>query len=254
VSQRARDVLRAIDQVDIAREHHPSLFAEHLRADRDCRRLAAAFARYRAMKGEPVGGRTETDEVERVPPHIEEVLATRAGERFERRRRDFNADRTGRRATLTVHALYVEATEREAGLSTVAAGNVERSRGGTGPAGPPSQQTMDDDPRWREHWAVIRSRLERVLELLDEAEGLGPILANTTMLGDEKDKLILAEQGLSPLAVVEKLGRDIAGSPETVRRVRRAAGRSGKDGRRIEETSDSTGPIRRVVIEPRQVS
>ena len=39
--------------------------------------------------------------------------------------------------------------------------------------------------------------------------------------------------GLSPVAVVEKLGRDIAGSPETVRRVRRQAGRSGKDGHRV---------------------
>lgn len=253
MSWEARQLVAAVRDALDALEHHPSLFAQHLRDDKTIGQLARAFARYRANRAEPVGGRTELDEVERISSQAEELFSQRAAERFERRRRDFNADRTGRRATQTVHDLYTEAVEREARLSTVPAGNVERSRGGTGPSGPGAQQTMDDDPRWREHWTVIRSRLERVLELLDEAEGIGPIAANTTMLGAEKDKRIIAEEGLSPLAVVEKLGRDIAGSPETVRRVRRAAGRSGKDGRRIEETTTSTlpGSVRRVVIDDR---
>ena len=82
---------------------------------------------------------------------------------------------------------------------------------------------------------MIESRLRRVHELLDEAEGLGPVAAKT-LLGSEKDDLIIREGlGLSPLAVVEKLGRDIAGSPETVRRVRRARGRSMKDGSTLDE-------------------
>jgi hypothetical protein len=174
-------------------------------------------------------------------------LVERNAARWEKRKRGIDADRRARRGEMSVLELCRLAIERQAKISAVPAGNVEPSRGGSERAGPPAQQLLDDDPMWRNHWTVIRSRLERVHEKLDEAEGLGPVAATTTMLAEEKDKRILGEEGLEPLDVVEKLGRDIAGSPETVRRVRRAAGRSAKDGRRIDPAAP-TPSVRRVVI------
>lgn len=230
MSERARSVVRAIDDALTARDHHPTLFAAQLRAGRSCLQFARAVERYRRERKPAASSRTDHDDVERVDGAWEEQHARRREERFEKRRRDFAADARGRRATMTVLELVREALERATTISTVASGNVEPSRGGSDPAGPPRQQTMNDDPRWRETWAVIHSRALRALELLDEAEGLGTVAATTKMLGVEKDRLVLREEGFSPIAVVEKLGRDIAGSPETVRRIRRKAGRRASDG------------------------
>lgn len=192
-------------------------------------------------------------EIERVDRSWEETNARHREERFAKKKRGMDAERREHRAEMTGLELHRLAVERAGRLSTVQVGNVEPSRGGGTQVGPPRQQLLDDDPRWTEHWAVIESRLRRVHELLDEAEGLGPVAAKT-LLGSEKDDLIIREGlGLSPLAVVEKLGRDIAGSPETVRRVRRARGRSMKDGSTLDEPGSSTttapGTVRRVVID-----
>jgi hypothetical protein len=189
-------------------------------------------------------------EVERIDRASEDVLSDRAAKRWERRKPNIDEERRQARARMTPLELHRHAVERATTISTVAGGNVEPSRGHGDSALPPSQQLLDDDPRWREHEAVIRSRLLRLHELLDEAEGLGPVAATTKMLGEEKDERIRKEgEGLSAIGVVELLGRDIAGSPETVRRVRKAAGRSTKDGRRI-DAPDTSG-MRRVRIDDR---
>lgn len=192
-------------------------------------------------------------DIERVDRGWEEQNARHREERFAKHQRASQAERRERRASLGALELHRHAVERALRLSTVAAGNVEPGRGGDGPAGPPHQQTMDDDPRWREHEAVLRSRLERMHELLDEAEGHGSVSGTALMTTEHKNWLILAEEGLSPIAVVEKLGRDIAGSPDTVRRIRRAHGRSALDGRKTDATGSAEVPIwaraRRVVID-----
>ena len=150
-----------------------------------------------------------------------EVESRQREERWEKRKRSIDAERRERRAEMTALELHRHAIERQAKLSTVAAGSVEPSRGKSERAGPPLQQLLDDDPRWRENWAVIRSRLHRVHELLDEAEGLGAS-AEKTMLSSEKDRAILVQgRGYSCDAVVDLLGRDVAGSSRTVWRKRR---------------------------------
>jgi hypothetical protein len=178
----------------------------------------------------PAGLDPERD-VERVDAETEELFARRREARFAKRKQAFDAERRQQIALTDVLGLHRSAIERQATISTVKAGSTERGRGGSEPSGPPQQQMLDDDPRWRESWTVIRSRLERVHELLDEAEGLSTVAATTTMLGVEKDRRVISDgEGLSPVAVVEKLGRDIAGSPETVRRIRKKFERSTVDG------------------------
>jgi hypothetical protein len=159
-------------------------------------------------------------------------------ERFQKRRLHFDSARRQHRHTLTALALHHLAIERAAPLSTVQAASIEPIRPGESAyAGPPRQQLLDDDPRWVEHWHVIRSRLERVHELLDEFEGLGAT-AVKTMSSHEKDREIITRgRGLSAQAVVDLLGSDIAGSAETVRRVRRRERLSGKDGTPLPEPS-----------------
>lgn len=176
--------------------------------------------------GRSTAGLDPERDVQRVDTETEELFAERRGKRFAERARTFTEERHGKRATADLLMLHREAIERAARLSTVGAGQTERSRGGGDPAGPPRQQALDDDPRWREHWTVIRSRLLRVHELLDEAEGHGSVAGNLQMIGAEKDRMILSRenQGLSAQAVVDKLGTHIAGSAETVRRIRRANG------------------------------
>jgi hypothetical protein len=176
--------------------------------------------------GRATAGLDPEREVQRVDASTEDLFAERRAERFAKRARSFAEERTNHRANADLFLLHREAIERAARLSTVAAGNTERGRGGGDPSGPPRQQQLDDDPRWLEHWQVVRSRLLRVHELLDEAEGHGTVAGNMQMLGVEKDKLILSREnrGLSAQAVVDKLGSHIAGSAETVRRIRRNNG------------------------------
>jgi hypothetical protein len=155
-----------------------------------------------------------------------EQEARRREIRFERKREARDQERRMARAAMTALELHRLAAERTARISTVAGGSVERSRGGGERAGPPRPQSLEDDPRWQEQWRVIRGRLDRVHDLLDEAEGLGLSATTTTMIGAEKDRKVLEQgEGLSALGVVELLGRDIAGAPETVRRLRRKSGR-----------------------------
>lgn len=160
-------------------------------------------------------------DAERPSQEWEDGEAERRRARFEKRKLGRDNERRQDRAGLTTFQLFLLAVKREAKLSTVPAGNLEPSRGGGDRVGPPGQQLLEDDPGWAEDWQVIRSRLLHAHEKLDEAEGLGAS-AVRSMLTDEKNREILVKgRGLSARAVFDLLGRDIAGSPETVRRVRR---------------------------------
>lgn len=176
------------------------------------------------------------DDVERVPADWEETRARRREEKFSKVRRDLDANRRMQRSQMTAIELHRLAIERQTTLSTVPAGPVGQSSPNSErqSPGPPTQQLQDDDPRWREVGYVIRRRLEDWHRLLDEAEGLGPS-AVSTLDGDDKDKLILSQgRGHSCDAVVDVLGREVAGSARTVFRVRKKAGVSTLTGEPIE--------------------
>ena len=183
--------------------------------------------------------------------------AERRRARFDKRKPQLDQDRRIRRAEMTLLELHRHAIERQAKISSVSAGPVGRSSPNSERQrpGPPAQQQLDDDPRWREAWKVIRRRFEDVHRLLDEAEGLGPS-AVASLLSDEKDRLILTEgRGHSCQAVVDLLGREVAGSARTVFRVRRekAEGVLGHavstiDGERLEDLREKPG-VRRVRID-----
>jgi len=182
--------------------------------------------------------------------------ADRRRERWDKKKRAIDSDRRMRRAQMTALELHRHAIEREAKISTVSAPPVGRSspNSETQRVGPPRQQTLDQDPRYQEAWFVIRRRLEDVHRLLDEAEGLGPTAAST-MLTEEKNRLILVDgRGHSCEAVVDLLGREVAGTSKTVWRVRRNEAVkvlgypvSTVDGEPLPDPDDSR--LRRVVID-----
>lgn len=183
--------------------------------------------------GRAPAGLDPDPEVQPVDPEVEKEFARRSEGRFERRRQTFDAERRERRATTDTFELHRHARERALVLSTVGGSAISRGAPNSESQriGPGRQQQLDDDPRWREHWDVIRSRLGRVLDLLDEYEGHGTVAGTTQLLGVEKKKRVIRDgAGLSPLAVVEKLGRDITGSPRTVALDREEAGVCVRDG------------------------
>lgn len=188
----------------------------------------------------------DPDDVERVDAAFEETTSQYAEGRYQRRKREFDSERRQARAGMDAFALHRWVIEHQVALSTVAAGNTEPTRSATGDtAAPPRQQLLDDDPRWREHMSVIRRRLELAADLIDEAEGHSTVSSTANMLGVEKDKLILdaANQGLRAQAVVDRLGSHIAGSAETVRRVRRAAGQDHLGHDREPGPGDRSGAV-----------
>jgi hypothetical protein len=169
----------------------------------------------------------EPDKIERVSDAFEDLTTERAHGRYERRRRDFDNARRQERAGMDALTLHRWISEQAARMSTVKASTVGRSAPSSDePSGVPRQQQLDDDPRWREHMSVIRRRLELAAGLIDEQMGHGTVAAAGNMLGMEKDKLILSSDnhGLRAQAVVDRLGSHIAGTAETVRRVRRREG------------------------------
>ena len=228
MSERARHILKLVDQAERTRERNPTLFAAQLHAvgyDRNVLQLAAAVARKKVEKPS-VHTRPDHDQVERVDRAWEEKHARKREEKFAARARDQYAERRELRQHVDLLVLHRQALARATAISTVPAGNIEPTRRSSDPVGPSVQQSLEDDPRWDENWTVIRSRLMQVHELIDEAEGHGTVANTMQMLGVEKDRLILHvnNQGLRAQAVVDRLGSHIAGSVETVRRVRRREG------------------------------
>lgn len=225
MSERARAVLHAIDSALDAAEHHPRLFAKQLARDRTCRSAATAFARYKTTR--PVrefdDRYTGDMEAERVDPAWEDAHTRTSRQQWGERKRSLDADRRMARARMNLLDLHRNAVWRAGRLSTVGAGPVGRSSPNSERQlpGPPNQQQLDDDPRWRETWQVIGRRLEAAQRLLDEYEGLGAT-AESTMTAAEKDRRILIEgRGHSCEAVVDLLGREVAGSARTVWRKRK---------------------------------
>lgn len=205
---------------------------------------------------EPVKHRTidRTGQAERE--YVDDIITPRSHERWAKRKRSIDSERRMRRADMTALELHRHAVEREGKLSTVAAAQVGLSSPNSERQmpGPPRQQTLDQDPRYLEAWYVIRRRLEDVHRLLDEAEGHGPT-AVSTMTSDEKNRLILVDgRGHSCEAVVDLLGREVAGSSRTVWRIRRNEAEkvlgypvSTVDGERLPDRDDAR--VRRVVID-----
>lgn len=270
MSERARDVLRSIDQALIIREHHPTLFADQLQHDRNCGQLGRAWERYKEMRGAP-----ERDEgymgdrgAERVDLEWERKQAQKRSERWleatpkgipgvvalphhrAETKPDLDRDRRSTLRGLDAHQLYRLALARAGSLSTVRAGNVGASSAGSEH---PSKnlaldrsgaQALEDDPRWRRHWGFVKAGLLLVHQLLDEVEGHG---IQTDMTSEAMNRLILEEgRGLSCREVAEKFPEATAGGRASiVARVRRNQGTGlyglDESGRKVSECLDLLG-------------
>lgn len=267
MSQRALAVIRSIDTAHQIHDRNPRLFSQLLRADRNTHQLEIALDRYRRQQ-RPVGGRLEHDEVERIDPISESKIVERSATRWTRIKSENATRRRRDRDAMSTVDLHRQAIDRAAKLSTVGAAAMGQS---SPSSAHPSKnlaldhsaaQLVDDDPRWRECQLVIRRRVEKLHDLLDEYEGLGSA-AQTAAAMDSYDKnaRILKEGRGHPCdVVVDLLGREIAGSARTVWRVRQRThdpdsqewkilgyAVSTIDGTPLESTP--RGPIRRVVIE-----
>lgn len=154
-------------------------------------------------------------------------------ERHSQRQAKFAAARRAHLDTMSLIEKIHSAVQREATMSTVAGSQIASSAPASESqrVGPPQQQSFDDDPRREEILRVLHARADRWHALIDEAEGHGVIASVVTMKGPDKDRMVISEgAGLSPLGVVDKLGSDITGGPETVRRIRERFGRCTRDG------------------------
>lgn len=225
MSDRARRVLWLIDQALVTRERHPSLFAAQLHArgkDRDVAQLAAAMDRFRAEKLSS-SARPFRDDVEPMSAAAGHWTEESAG-RLARDRLKADQRRQRQLAAMTVPALVAAAYAAAVVHSAVPAGAAERSRGGSDAAGPPRQQQLSDDPRWRLAEGVIRRQALVLHDLLSEQAGTGRAAAAAAMDSTDKDALILREGvGLTAEAVLDMLGREF-GSASYVRRLRNARG------------------------------
>lgn len=267
MSQRALAVIRSIDTAHQIHDRNPRLFSQLLRADRNTHQLEAALDRYRRAQ-RPVGGRLEHDEVERIDPTSERKISERAATCWTRIKAENATRRRRDRDAMSTIDLHRSALERAIKLSTVGAAAV----GSSSPSSThPSKnlaldrsgaQLVEEDPRWNECQLVIRRRIEKMHDLLDEYEGLGSAAqAAAAMDSYDKNARILKEGRGHPCdVVVDLLGREIAGSPRTVWRVRQRThdpdsqewkilgyAVSTIDGTPLEQAP--RGPIRRVVIE-----
>lgn len=223
MSDRARLVVRAIDQAEQTRARHPTLFAAQLRADRSCLQLARAVDRYRREKLTS-HVRPDHDEVERVDAQTEEAMARDREEHDRGRRLRFAGQRRERRARLSTLELVRTALEQALTISTVPAGSIEPLRGGGDQGGVPRQQQLEDDPRWDVADRIIRRQALVLHDLLDEAKGLSRSATAATLDGVEKNRAILTEgEGLIAEDVVAALGREY-GSASFVRRLRKERG------------------------------
>ncbi len=219
MSYRAGLVLRAIEQAIATHDRHPTLFAAQLRNDRDCQQLARAVDRYK--REQPVAhARPFRDEVEGVDAPVHVLDDDRA--RHTRDRLRSNSKRRERRLEMTGLDLVREVLRELPTVSTVKAGNVEPSRGGSETGGVPDQQRIEDDPRWKLADGIIKRHAMSLLELVDEARGFGRSDAVASLTTEEKDAAIrLVGEGKTAESAWLALGDPGYGSISYIRRKRK---------------------------------
>lgn len=137
---------------------------------------------------------------------------------------------------MSVQQLRALADIRLAELSPIAAANIAPSGGGV----PQSVNlalraaTVDpgSDPRWAAAERDERRALNRLHELLDEAEGHGVAVPDRELTGEQMDAEIVAEQNAHLSAVQFAQEHPGYGSPSTISRKRRwfRAGRCTMNG------------------------
>lgn len=263
MSERGRTVLRAIDTALALRDRNPRMFQAALRADRTCLQLTRTLDRYR--RREPAG-REETymgdREAERVDTEWEAAEAEQRRERFAKRKPKASADLRGQLRAMDMHGLYAWIRSELAEMSTVAAGNLEPSRGGGGSAAPPSQQRPEDDPRWERRQEIVKGGLMLLADLILEAKGHGASAVADVDNREAARRVISEGRGRSCKEAARKpeLAQIPGMSPAFVRRVREAQGTGLADldvtGERVssidgEAKMDAQAPgVRRVAIEP----
>lgn len=228
----ARLVLASLSAAEYTRERHPTLFAAQIRAgertgrDRDCRHLAAAVERYKREKP-TVHARPFHDEVEPVTGKWLDDEAREREEHSRGRRLRMNTIELERRRKLTGLALIREVTDHASRITTVAAANIEPSRGG-GEGGVPAQQRFDDDPRWQLAERLIHRQAMVMYDLVDEARGYGRSAAVASLSAEEKDEAIESEgRGLTAEETFYRLGPEY-GSISYIRKYRRSNGLDGR--------------------------
>lgn len=230
MSYHARAVLAAIDQAHAVRERHPTLFAQHLRADHTCLQLAKALNRYRRRQPP---GREETymgdREAERVDPSFENLETERRHRHWDARKPDRDRQRREELRRMGWPELADWIRAETARLSTVSAGNPEPARGGADSTAPPQQQRLEDDPRWRRRAETAKRTLLALADLVLEAQGHGTH-ADVEMSTMEVAREVLHRtEGMSCRDAADEC-RDLPGvSPAFVNRLRRNQG-TGLDG------------------------
>lgn len=161
--------------------------------------------------------------------------ARRREEAFELTRRQALARRRHDRQRSSLLERHGQAVAELARLSTVAAGNIEPSRGGGEQIGPPG---FTPDGHGSERMQPDVTHPERLMSIavaayeavLDEAQGLGVLREIDGMIAEEKDRMIILElEGWSP-AEIEVIYQGKLGSASTIRRVRRRASRDPRTG------------------------
>ena len=217
-------MLRCIDTVDEVREHHPFLFALGLHPTarspegRTCRWLVREWEAHKRDRRPASSMDRQLDYVEAIEGEWLDAHVDDRREYSDARKRRFATDRRAARGSLSTRQLLALAFAAEPALSTVPAAGFERGRGG-GSGLLQHQQTFEDDPRYRYAMRQVRHFAEQLLDLQEESRGLGVAAVEALMIASEKDKEILKVRG-TPREVFELLGKEIAGSPRTVERVR----------------------------------
>jgi hypothetical protein len=227
MSERARAVLRAIDEALLVLDHHPRLFAKQARDERTHAQLARALERYKrpepAARDDTYVGDREAGRVDR---DWEDANADRRRERFAKRKPAMTADLRGRLRAMDVDTLRAWVLAETTAMSTVRAGNVEPSRGGSDSAEPPRQQALSDDPRWTRYEEIEKRGLLLKADLILEAKGHG-VHATGDRSSREAARLIVDRgRGLSckETARLPDLSEFPGITPAFVRRVREVQG------------------------------
>lgn len=233
MSVRGRRVVEAIAAAERTRDRHPTLFAAQLRNDRTIAQLLAAVDRYKREKP-TAHARPFRDEVEPITGKWLDDEAREREEHDRGRRLRLNTTELERRRHVPGLKLALEVATAATRISTVAAGNVEPSRGGATPGGVPAQQRFEDDPRWQLAERLIHRQALVMYELIDEARGFSRSAAVAALSAEEKDAAIEREGiGLTAEETFHRLGPEY-GSISYIRRYRRSKNLDGHGHPRLD--------------------